>query len=248
VKVGVNDTPNDCLDDRQKTVSLESHQRRKLIDGSTSKEEEEMKVWYRGAALAGAALLWAGAHVGAQIRETVGLPPLRSKGPGLAERPNHPVVLLNTREGEFSGGERIVTQFMLKRLDPERAVAKVSPPKGIDGIIAYPGSRLLMVRGTREAVAGYRASLEKADRETGAKESSEGRPRMGGSETSGTRPVILVPANGKLNLKADQLVHEGDAMEATGHVVLGLANGIELHAQQVRVTPKDGQQQIVIEK
>ena len=45
-----------------------------------------MKVWYRGAALAGAALLWAGAHVGAQIRETVGLSPIRPKGPGLAER------------------------------------------------------------------------------------------------------------------------------------------------------------------
>ena len=75
-----------------------------------------MKVWCRGAALAGAALLWAGAHVGAQIRETVGLPPAPRQRSGVVERPNHPVVLLNTREGEFSGGERIVTQFMLKRI------------------------------------------------------------------------------------------------------------------------------------
>jgi hypothetical protein len=248
-KNGVNDTPNDGLDDRQKSVSLESHQRREPVDGSTSKEEEEtMKVWYRGAALASVALLWAGAHVGAQIRETVGLPSTQPKGTGLAERPHHPVVLLNTREGEFSGGERIVAQFMLKQLDPEGAVARVSPPKGIDGIIAYPGSRMLMVRGTREAVAGYRASLEKLDRQAGAREPGEGRPSLDEDETSAVRPFILVPSSGKFSLKADRVEQGGKGMEATGHVVLGLPDGIELRAQQVRVTTNGGRQRIVIEK
>jgi hypothetical protein len=42
--------------------------------------------------------------------------------------------------------------------------------------------------------------------------------------------------------------HEGQALEATGHVVLGLPNDIELRAQQVRVTTENGQQRIVIEK
>jgi len=206
-----------------------------------------MKVWCRGAALAGAALLWAGAHVGAQIRETVGLPPAPRQRSGVVERPNHPVVLLNTREGEFSGGERIVTQFMLKRIDPARAVEKVSPPQGIDGLIAYPGSRMLMVRGTREAVAGYRASLEKVDREAGNERGERGQSLNEGEAPAGL-PVILVPAHGKLSLKADRLENQGESTRATGHVVLRLANGIELRARQVRVTTADGKRRIVIEK
>src|SRR5580704_7567870 len=104
-----------------------------------------MKVWYRGAALAGAALLWVGAHVGAQIRETVGLAPHRAGQSGAVERPGHPVVLLHSRAGEFEGGERIVTYLVLQRLDPASVVDRVSPPKGVDGIIAYPGSRMLVV-------------------------------------------------------------------------------------------------------
>ena len=67
-----------------------------------------MKVWCRGAALAGAALLWAGAHVGAQIRETVGLPPAPRQRSGVVERPNHPVVLLNTSPNPSVHAELLV--------------------------------------------------------------------------------------------------------------------------------------------
>ena len=60
--------------------------------------------------------------------------------------------------------------------------------------------------------------------------------------------MILVPAQGKLSLKADRLVNQGESTQATGHVVLRLANGIELRARQVRVTTEDGKRRIVIEK
>ncbi len=133
-----------------------------------------MRVWYRGAVLAGAALFWVGVHARAQIRETVGLPPAHPTQGGLTERPNHPVVLLHSREGEFTGGDRVIAQFMLKQMDPTKAVEAVTPPKGIDGIIAYPGSRMLMIRGMREAVAGYRASLEKVDRDYARPEARRG--------------------------------------------------------------------------
>jgi hypothetical protein len=202
-----------------------------------------MKVWYRGAALAGAALLWVGAHVGAQIRETVGLAPKRVEGHAVTERPGHPVVLLHSRAGEFEGGERIVTQFMLQRLDPASAVDRVSPPKGVDGIIAYPGSHVLEVRGTKEAVAGYRASLEKLDRAPG-----EERRHDGAEVVPGDRPSLTIPENSKLSLKADRLEHAGDVTRAIGHVVIGLGTGIELHAQRVRVTRSGALQEIVIEK
>lgn len=206
-----------------------------------------MKVWLRGAALAGAALFWAGTHVGAQIRESVNLPSGHAQGPGLAERPNHPVVLLNSHAGLFSGEKQIVAQLMLKQLDPAEAVEKVTPPKGIDGIIAYPGARMLMVRGTEEAVAGYRASLEKVDRQVGKVPSQPGRSQSEG-EVAGGRPVVLIPAKGKLQLKADRLVQQGKSTEAIGHVVLDLANGIELRAERVRVTGEDGERRIEIEK
>src|SRR5947209_3843472 len=179
-----------------------------------------MRVWYRSAALAGTALLWVGVHARAQIRETVGLPPAHPPKGGLKERPNHPVVLLHSREGEFTGGERTTTQFILKQIDPVKAVEKVTPPKGIDGIIAYLGSQMLMVRGTREAVAGYRAALEQVDRAAGLGE--PGKPGKEGEATS-DRPVILLPATAKLRLEADRLQQDGQVMQATGHVVIGLA-------------------------
>jgi hypothetical protein len=119
-------------------------------------------------------------------------------------------------------------------------VAKLTPPKGIDGIIAYPGSRMLMVRGKKDAVAGYRAALEKLDREAGATETP-------GVEVGG-RPEVVVAAKGKLALKADQVSQEGGETRATGHVVIGLANGIELRAGQVRITTEGGRRRIVIEK
>jgi hypothetical protein len=202
-----------------------------------------MKVWYRGAALAGAALLWMGAYVGAQIRETVGPAPKQVEGHGATERPGHPVVLLHSRAGEFEGGERIVTQFILQRLDPASAVDRVSPPKGVDGIIAYPGSHVLEVRGTKEAVAGYRASLEKLDRAP-----AEERRRAGAGDVSVGRPSLTIPVNRKLSLKADRLERAGEVTRAIGHVVIGLGSGIELHAERVRVTRAGANQEIVIEK
>jgi hypothetical protein len=214
------------------------------MDGSTSQEEEEeMKVWYRGAALAGAVLLWAGAQVGAQIRETVGLPPKPVDGRGVVERASHPVVLLQTRAGEFEGGERSVSYLMLQRLEPADAVGRVSPPRGVDGIIAYPGSRLLVLRGTKEAVAGYRASLEKLDRAPG----EAGGPAKAVSTAQGP-PSLTLPEGANLGLKADQVERAGDVTRATGHVVLSLGNGIELHADRVRVRKSEAGQEIVIEK
>jgi hypothetical protein len=198
-----------------------------------------MKVMVRGAALAGAALLVVAIHTGAQIREGGAGPVTRREGTETVTRRGHPEVLLNTRAPEFEGGERAVAQFMLKRLDPKAAVGKVPPPKGIDGIIAYPGSKMLMVRGLKEAVAGYRAALEKAD--MGAGEAS-------GGEKAEMRPEIWLPAKGKLDLRADQTTHDGAVTRATGRVVIGLPNGIELRAQQVRVTTEGGKRRIVIEK
>lgn len=197
-----------------------------------------MKVWFRAAGLAGGALLVVGLQVGAQIREIVPGGEVATPRPGLVARPGHPVVLLHTREGEFVGGERTVTQIMFKRLDPKAAVSKISPPEGIDGIIAYPRSRLLEVRGTKAAVAGYRASLEKLDRES--RESETAAPAA--------HPVITVAAAAKLALKADRVESEGETVRATGHVVIGLANGIELRAQAVRITTAGGKKRIEVEK
>jgi hypothetical protein len=200
-----------------------------------------MRVWYRGGALAGAALLLATGHIGAQIRQGVGGAPSPRAAPGLVERTGHPEVLLNTRDPEFEGGERGIAQLRFRQLDPKAAVGKIPPPKGIDGIIAYPGSRMMMVRGTKQAVAGYRAALEKLDREGGAAAGWKG---MEAAE----RPEVVVPAHGKLALKADQVSQEGGLTRATGHVVIGLANGIELRAAQVRITTAGGSRRIVIEK
>jgi hypothetical protein len=202
-----------------------------------------MKVWYRSAALAGAGLLWVGAHVGAQIRDTVGLPPKRVEGRGVVERSNHPVVLLHSRAGEFEGGPRTVSYLMLQRLDPAGAVERVSPPSGVDGIIAYPGSRMLVIRGSKEAVAGYRASLEKLDRAPG----EAGRPAKAGSVVE-AHPSLILPEGGKLGLKADRVERAGDVTHATGHVILSLGNGIELHAARVQVRKSEAGQEIVIEK
>lgn len=202
-----------------------------------------MKVWYRSAALAAAALLWLGAHVGAQIREAVGLPAKPVEARGVAERPNHPVVLLHTRAGEFEGGARSVSYLMLQQLEPAAAVERVSPPSGVDGIIAYPGSRMLVIRGTKEAVAGYRASLEKLDRAPGA----ASRPSKAESPRE-SRPSLIVPEGGKLGLKADRVERAGDLTRASGHVVLSLGNGIELHAERVRVRKSEAGQEIVIEQ
>jgi hypothetical protein len=200
-----------------------------------------MKVWYRGGALAGGALLLASSHIGAQIREGVAGARMPRAESGVVERRGHPEVLLNTRAPEFEGGERVVVQIMLKQLDPKAAVGKVPPPAGVDGLIAYPGSRLLMVRGTKEAVAGYRASLEKLDRE------AEGGKPVDGAAL-GMSPEIRVPVTEKLALKAERVTQEGAMSRATGHVVLGLGNGIELRAQQVRITTVGGQRRIIIEK
>ena len=49
--------------------------------------------------------------------------------------------VLHTRAGEFEGGARSVSYLMLQRLEPAEVVERVSPPGGVDGIIAYPGSR-----------------------------------------------------------------------------------------------------------
>jgi hypothetical protein len=202
-----------------------------------------MKVWYRSAALAGVALLWTGAHVGAQIRQSVGLPAKPVEGRGVVERANHPVVLLHTRAGEFEGGERTVSYLMLQRLEPTRAVERVTPPDGVDGIIAYPGSRMLVIRGTKAAVAGYRASLEKLDRAPG----EAARPSKAENAPEG-RPSVTLPSGGKLGLKADRVERAGDVTHASGHVVLHLGNGIELHAERIRVNKGADGQEIVIEK
>ena len=124
-----------------------------------------MNIWYRGAALAGAILLWASVHVGAQIRETVGLPPRPGSGARPTERSEPPGGAAPHPRGRVRGrrADRHLS-VMLQRLDPAGAVERASPPSGVDGIIAYPGSRMLAIRGTREAVAGYRAALEKLDR------------------------------------------------------------------------------------
>jgi hypothetical protein len=194
-----------------------------------------MNVWFRGAALAGGLLLLMGMHVGAHKEEAVGdrTPGTRR---GLVARPNHPVVLLNGQVGEGIEGEQIVAQVMLKQLDPRTAVEKISPPKGVGGIIAYPAARILMLRGTKEAVAGYRASLEKLDSETGA------------ALAPATPPVITLAPNTKLSLKAERVVSEGGVTRATGNVVMGLPSGIEIRAHQVRVTTEGGKKRIVIEK
>jgi hypothetical protein len=198
-----------------------------------------MKVLVRGAALAGAALLVVGIHAGAQIREGGAGPVSRPEEAKAAAGRPHPEVLLNTRGPEFEGGERVVAQFMLKRLDPKAAVGKVPPPKGIDGIIAYPGSRMLMVRGLKEAVAGYQAALEKAD---------AGTVETGGAEQAATLPEIWLPAKGKLDLRSDRTVQDGSVTRATGSVLIRLPDGVEVRAQQVRVTTEDGKRRIVIEK
>jgi hypothetical protein len=195
-----------------------------------------MNVWFRGAALASGLLMLAGIHVGAHKRE-VGRDKQAPRGrPTLAARPNHPVVLLNGRIGESVEGERIVEQILLKQLDPKTAVDRVSPPMGVDGIIAYPAAGTLMVRGTKEAVASFRASLEKLDRESGE------------PAAPAAQPVITIGADTKLSLKADRVETEGSVVRATGHVVIGLPNGIELRADQVRVTTEGGKKRIVIEK
>jgi hypothetical protein len=199
-----------------------------------------MRVWYRGGILAGAALMLASGHIGAQIRQGVGGPSSPRPAAGLTERMGHPEVLLNTRDPEFEGGERVIAQWMFRRLDPKAAVGRLTPPKGIDGIIAYPGSRMLMVRGKKDVVASYRAALEKLDREAGAPETPE--------KEAGERPEVVVAAKGKLALKADQVSQEGGLTRATGHVVIGLADGIELRAAQVRITTEGGRRRIVIEK
>ncbi len=195
-----------------------------------------MRVWMRSAALAGGALLLAGMHVGAQIRE-IGGSPGRTRGAArMTPRRGQPEVLMNTREGEFVGGERVIAQIMLKRVDPKGAVDRLTPPTGIDGIIAYPGSRMLEVRGTKEAVAAYRASLEKLDRAGTAAAASD------------AWPEIVVRSAGKLALTADQVSQDGATTRATGHVVICLGNGVELKARSVRVLTEDGQRRIVIEK
>jgi hypothetical protein len=198
-----------------------------------------MKVLVRGAVLASAALLVVGIHAGAQIREGGAGPVSRSEGATAAGGRSHPEVLLNTRGPEFEGGDRVVAQFMLKRLDPKAAVGKVPPPQGIDGIIAYPGSRMLMVRGLKAAVAGYKAALEKVDAGTAA---------VGDLEKAEARPEIWLPAKGKLDLRADQTTQDGSITCATGAVVIRLPNGVEVRAQQVRVTTEGGKRRIVIEK
>jgi hypothetical protein len=196
-----------------------------------------VNAWFRGGALAGGAILLVGMGVGAQIREIGPGPGGTRQGPGVQQRAGHPEVLWNTRGPEFEGGDRVVLQFALRRIDPKAAVGRVPPPQGVDGIIVYPASRLLMVRGLRDAVASYRSALEKIDR--------EGVPAA--VEAAAT-PEIRAPVNGKLSLQADRLVHDGAVTRATGHVVIGLADGIELHAQQVRITREGGQQRIVIER
>lgn len=207
-----------------------------------------MRVWYPSLVLASAVLLGAGFPAVAQIRETVPLSAAHPPQGALAERPNHPVVLLHTRAGEFTGADQTVAQFMLKQIDPVKAVETVSPPKGIDGIIAYPGSRMLMVRGSREAVAGYRASLEKADREAPARGPREPAGGPGERAVSPEQPVILLPTREKLQIKADHVETKGESLQATGNVVLRLANGIELRARRVRITRSGGQQRIEIER
>jgi hypothetical protein len=202
-----------------------------------------MNIWYRSAALAGAILLWANIHVGAQIREAVGLPSKPGAASHPTERSNHPVVLLHTRAGEFEGGERIVSYLMLQRLDPASAVERASPPRGLDGLIAYPGSRMLAIRGTKEAVAGYRAALEKLDRAP----VEAARPAKGGGAAA-SRPWLIIPEGAKLGLEADRVETEGDVTHATGHVVIRMGSGVELHAAQVRVTRRNAAQEIVIEK
>ena len=57
-----------------------------------------------------------------------------------------------------------------------------------------------------------------------------------------------MPLTEKLVLKAERVTQEGAVSRATGHVVLGLRNGIELRAQQVSVTTEGGQRRIIIEK
>jgi hypothetical protein len=44
------------------------------------------------------------------------------------------------------------------------------------------------------------------------------------------------------------VVQEGDVTHAAGHVAIGVADGIELSAQQVRVIREGARQRIVIEK
>jgi hypothetical protein len=213
-----------------------------------------MNVWFRGASLAGGALLLMGMHVGAQIREggsSLTHPP---QGSGLIERPNHPVVLWNNRDNVFVGGERIVSQFAVQ-VDPE-TVSKFHPPAGIDGIIAYPGSRMLMVRGTKEAVASYRASLAKLEREAAESSSDAGESSKhadkakapAGKAWSATHPVLTIAAKAMSQLKADRIDKKGPVVHATGHVVIQLGHGAELHAQQVRVTTSGDEKRIVIEK
>ncbi len=61
-------------------------------------------------------------------------------------------------------------------------------------------------------------------------------------------PVIVIPAGAKLRLEAERVAQDGNVTQATGHVVIGLANGIELRAREVRVTREGDRQRIVIEK
>jgi hypothetical protein len=202
-----------------------------------------MNIWSRSTALAGAILLWASVHVGAQIRQTVGLPPKTGAADRVIERSNHPVVLLHTRAGEFEGGERTVASLVLKRLDPVGAVDRVSPPTGVDGIIAYPGSRMLVIRGTKEAVAGYRAALEKQD---GAPVEAGGLGKAGGGIER--QPSLIIPEGVKLGLTADRVERAGDVTRASGHVVMQLGNGVELRAERIRATKGSAGQEIVIQK
>lgn len=202
----------------------------------TLHERKRMRVWIRSAALAGGALLLAGMHVGAQIRELAGSGSKVAPRSGPMERPNHPVVLLNGRVGESVAGERVIVEFRLQQMDPKEVVEKVTPPKGVDGIIAYPASRMLTLRGTKEAVSDYRTSLEKLDRANGV------------TASAGARPAITLAAAAKLSVKADKVEGTDRDLRATGDVVIGLPNGIELRAQQVRITTEGGRKRVVIEK
>jgi hypothetical protein len=200
-----------------------------------------MNVWFRSTALASGALLVAAIHTGAQIREGVSGPVPERQRSGLVQRRGHPQVLLHTRGPEFEGGERVIQYLLFKHLDPKEAVGKLSPPAGIDGLIAYSGSKLLVIRGTKEAVAGYRSSLERLDR-------AAPEPPSPAPVAVAGRPEIVVSAREKLNLNADKVSQDGSVTRATGQVVIRLGDGIELTAQQVRIVSEGGKQRIVIEK
>jgi hypothetical protein len=113
-----------------------------------------------------------------------------------------------------------------------------------------------MDRGTKEAITSYRASLEKLDQEATEAPGDAGevpKPKTNGKSLAkaavpADHAVLTMAAKTIYGLNADRINTKGTVVQAAGHVVIHLANGVELRAQQVRVTAHGGQKEIVIEK